>query len=308
MQFHRRQLLGGIAATAGLVSTAGPRATATKLSAAEIPSVFGVVNRVVAKYEDTLLDLAYQNGLGYVETVAANPGVDPWLPGEGTEILLPQRHVLPRGPREGILVNLSEMRLYYFPPDGGAIRTYAVGIGREGLTTPTGSTRIVRKAKNPTWYPTENARADDPDLPRAVGPGPDNPLGTRALYFDWPLYLIHGTNNIWGIGRRISRGCIRMYPHDVEALFEHVPVGTPVTVVDQPIKFAWQDGALFVQAHPSQSQVAQIEQKGTFEADDKPDISRLLGQAMEGKILPLRWSAMERAVAERRGIPVQISV
>lgn len=307
MKVHRRDLLGGAAAF-GAFAAAGPRAAAVMLSGGEGPSIIGAERRIQARYDHTLLDLAYENDLGYSEIVAANPGVDPWLPGEGTPVVLPQRHILPSAPREGVLVNLSEMRLYFFPPDGGPIRTHPVGIGREGLDTPTGTTRIVRKAKDPSWYPTQEARADNPDLPKVVGPGPENPLGTRALYFDWPTYLMHGTNNIWGIGRRISRGCIRMYPKDVEVLFDRVPVGTPVRVIEQPVKFAWHGEALYVQAHPSLSQVSQIEDKGTFAEDPELDISRLLGQALQGRISPIRWSTLERAIAERRGVPVRISV
>ena len=175
-----------------------------------------------AAYEDTLLEVARRFKLGYVEMVAANPGTDPWLPGEGTEVVLPTVHLLPDAAREGIVINLADMRLYYFPEPNGPPRSYPIGIGRDGLTTPLGTTEVVRKRKDPTWHPTARMREEDPELAEVVPPGPDNPLGSRAMYLGWPTYLIHGTNKPWGIGRRSSSGCIRMYPEDAEELFDLV--------------------------------------------------------------------------------------
>ena len=181
--------------------------------------MIGALRHVVAAYEDTLLDLARANGLGYVEMIAANQGIDPWVPGENTPIVLPTAHVLPDAERQGLVVNLAEHRLYYFGPDGTVPQTFPLGVGKEGWATPLGSTEIVRKKERPTWFPPESIRAEKPHLPKAVPPGPYNPLGSHALYFDWPSYLIHGTNMPWGsraageprlhppLSRRISRGC-----------------------------------------------------------------------------------------------------
>ena len=268
----------------------------------------GQMGSHVTVFEDNLLDVARANDLGFVEIRAANPGLDPWLPGANVRIVLPTAHLLPDAPREGIVINLPEMRLYYFPDSGDAPETYPIGIGREGWTTPTGSSRIVRKAAGPSWYPPESIRAERPELPAVVAPGEDNPLGSHALYLDWPAYLIHGTNRPWGIGRRVSSGCIRMYPEDIVTLFEKIPVGTPVTVVDQPIKMGWVDGELFVEAHPTQTQVDMLEIEGRFDQEVPLGI---LGQvesfAAETGTRTVDWAAVLAAVKERRGYPVRVS-
>ena len=218
-----------------------------------------------ASHEDNLLDVARRFNLGYVEMVAANPGTDPWLPGAGTEVVLPTVHLMPEAGAEGVVINLADMRLYYFDEAGGPPQSFPIGIGRDGLSTPLGSTEIVRKREDPTWRPTKRMRAEDPELPEVVPPGPENPLGDRAMYLGWPQYLIHGTNKPWGIGRRVSSGCIRMYPEDARKLFDLVEVGTKVTVVDQPIKLGWIDGELFMEAHPTQAQSDQLEADGRFD-------------------------------------------
>jgi L,D-transpeptidase ErfK/SrfK len=260
-----------------------------------------------AAYEDTLLEVARRFKLGYVEIVAANPDTDPWLPGEGTDVVLPTVHLLPRAQPEGIVINLADMRLYYYGADGERPRSYPIGIGRDGLTTPLGSTEVVRKRKDPSWHPTPRMREEDPELPEVVLPGPDNPLGNRAMYLGWPAYLIHGTNKPWGIGRRSSSGCIRMYPEDAEELFELVGIGTKVAVVDQPIKLEWVEGELFMEAHPTQHQSDELEIEGRFTPE-------LPGQVVDQVIAlagdqssRLDWSRIRRATVERRGYPIQIT-
>ena len=202
---------------------------------------FGETEIYKAAFEDTLIHLARNNGLGFVELRAANPTLDPWIPGAGARITLPKKHLLPDAPRKGLVINLSEMRIYYFKNPGEQPLTYPISIGREGLQTPKGTTSIVRKKEGPTWRPTARMREEDPELPASVPPGPDNPLGTHAMYLGWSQYLIHGTNKPFGIGRRVSSGCMRMYPEDIVKLFPMVPVGTKVTVVDQPVKVGWID-------------------------------------------------------------------
>ncbi|HYN38722.1 MAG TPA: L,D-transpeptidase family protein, partial [Rhodospirillales bacterium] len=206
-----------------------------------------------ARHEDTLLDIAVNRGMGFIEIAMANPDVDPWLPGEGTAVMLPKQHLLPDAPHQGLVLNLPEQRLYHFQ-NGKLARSYPIGIGRDGHATPIGSTSVVRKAVDPVWRPTPSARADDPELPAMVPAGPDNPLGSRALYLGWTSYLIHGTNKEYGIGRRASRGCIRMYDNDVRALYEKVAVGTPVTAVDQPVKVGWIGEELYIEASPTIAQ------------------------------------------------------
>jgi L,D-transpeptidase ErfK/SrfK len=260
-----------------------------------------------AAYHDTLLDVARRFHLGYVEMVAANPGTDPWLPGEGAELVLPTVHLLPEAEPEGIIINLADMRLYYVSAPGAAPESYPIGIGREGLTTPLGTTEVVRKQADPIWRPTPRMREEDPTLPATVPPGPDNPLGNRAMYLGWPAYLIHGTNKPWGIGRRSSSGCIRMYPEDMEDLFDKIAVGARVTVVDQPVKLGWIDGELFMEAHPTQAQSDQLEALGRF---DPLLPSRVVDQVLAAAGADahrLDWSRIRQAAVERRGYPLQIT-
>lgn len=260
-----------------------------------------------AAYEDTLLDVARRFNLGYVEMVSANPGVDPWVPGEGADVVLPTVHLLPDAPPEGIVINLSDMRLYYFDAPDKAPRSYPIGIGRDGLKTPIGTTQVARKRVDPSWRPTERMRAEKPELPEVVPSGPDNPLGNRALYLGWPQYLIHGTNKPWGIGRRVSSGCIRMYPEAVEELYELVGVGTKVTVVDQPIKLGWIEGELYMEAHTTQAQSDQIETDGRFDAVLPSHVVDDVLAAAGAEAHRLDWSRIRRATIERRGYPIRIT-
>ncbi len=220
--------------------------------------VVGSVATITARYEDTLVDIARRHGLGYYDVVRANPDVNVWVPGAGTEIVLPNRFVLPPGPRKGLVLNLAEYRMYYFPErtDGAPayVYTYPMSIGRMDWETPLGRTKIVAMARNPTWYPPQSVRdehaADGDPLPRIVPPGPDNPLGTRALRLGLPGYLIHGTNRPAGVGMRVSHGCVRMFPEDIEFLFEHIGVDTPVRIINVPVKIGWDGDALVAEVHP----------------------------------------------------------
>ncbi len=260
-----------------------------------------------AAYQDTLPDVARKFGLGYVEMVAANPGTDPWLPGEGANLVLPTVHLMPDAKPEGIVINLADMRLYYFQAPDAPPRSYPIGIGRDGLTTPTGTTEIVRKTEDPTWRPTARMRAENPELPAAVPPGPDNPMGDRAMYLGWAQYAIHGTNKPWGVGRRVSSGCIRMYPEDVEQLYDLVQIGTKVTVVDQPIKLGWIDGQLFMEAHPTQAQSDELEALGRFDPVLPSSVVDQVLAAAGTEGARLDWSRIRQATVERRGYPVRVT-
>ncbi|MEO0997667.1 MAG: L,D-transpeptidase family protein [Pseudomonadota bacterium] len=220
--------------------------------------VVGRVQIVLARADDTLSDMARTYGLGYDDLVNANPGVDPWLPGEGTPVVLPTQFVLPEGPREGIVLNIAAKRLYHFPEaapgEPRRVITHPIGIGRVGWATPTGSASVIAKAENPTWYVPLSVRKEhremgDP-LPAVVPPGPDNPLGHRVLKLDIEGYLIHGTNQPYGVGMRVSHGCVRLYPENIETLYAATALGTPVTIVNEPVLGAWQDGRYYLQAHP----------------------------------------------------------
>ncbi len=211
----------------------------------------------VEDHEDTLIDIARRHNVGYEEIVRANPEVSIWIPGEGTEVTIPGRFILPDAEPTGIVINIAELRLYYYPEVGEGetprVETYPIGIGREGYDTPLGITKTTMRLENPAWYPPRSMREEaaergDPP-PEVVPPGPDNPLGEHAILLDIPGYLIHGTNDPDGIGMRASRGCIRMFPEDVESVFHNVPVGTQVNIIDQPIKVGWQDGQPLVQVY-----------------------------------------------------------
>ena len=261
----------------------------------------------IARYEDTLPRLARRFDLGFVELMAANPGIDPWLPGEGREVLLPSAHILPDAPRKGIVINLAELRLYYFRRDGSVL-THPIGIGRAYWKTPEITTVITRKRKNPVWVPPASIRAERPDLPAQVSPGPDNPLGDFAMNLGYDAYVIHGTNKPLGVGRRVSHGCIRLYPEDIAALFPEVRTGTPVRIVDQEIKIGWSGGVLFLEAHPSQDQADEIEAgKRPLFWVDLPGLMIRLSTMPGAAEADLDWALIEQTLRERRGVPVPIS-
>ncbi len=221
--------------------------------------VIGVVQSVTTSKEDTLSDIARRFDVGYEEIVRANPGVDPWLPGADRQIIVPTQFVLPDAPREGVVINIAAMRLYYFPPhkpgQKQAVYTHPIGIGKVGWATPEGTTKILRRQKDPIWRPPVSVikehRENGDDLAAVVGPGPDNPLGRHAFYLGWPGYLIHGTNKPYGVGLRSSHGCIRLYPEDIALLYERIPIGTNVHVVNQPFVFGWSQDKLYMQAYGS---------------------------------------------------------
>jgi L,D-transpeptidase ErfK/SrfK len=224
---------------------------------ADDQTVVGEPQIVFTGPDDTFSDLARTYGLGYDELLAANPGIDPWLPGEGTPVLLPTQFVLPDAPKRGVILNIATKRLFYYPkPAEGELQTvltYPIGIGRVGWETPLGETTVVAKAKNPTWWVPasvrrEHAEMGDP-LPSVVPPGPDNPLGTRVLKLDMPGYLIHGTNQPYGVGMRVSHGCVRLYPENIEFLYTLVDIGEPVTIMNEPYQIGRADGRLYFEAH-----------------------------------------------------------
>jgi L,D-transpeptidase ErfK/SrfK len=220
-------------------------------------TVVGEPQIVFAGVDDTFSDLARTYGLGYDDIVDANPGVDPWSPGEGTPVLLPTQYVLPNAPKRGVILNIATKRLFYFPRaeegEQQQVLTYPIGIGRVGWETPLGDTTVIAKARNPSWWVPasvrkEHAEMGDP-LPSVVPPGPDNPLGTRVLKLDMPGYLIHGTNQPYGVGMRVSHGCVRLYPENIEFLYTLVDIGEAVTIMNEPYQLGNNDGVLFFEAH-----------------------------------------------------------
>jgi len=272
--------------------------------------VIGEMLTVPVVARETLLDLARQHGLGYEEITNANPGVDAWLPGIGTEVVVPQRRLLPRAPREGIVINLPEHRLYWFPPaatgETPVVWTFPVSIGKMDWNTPLGATRIVSKIKNPTWTPPQSVREEHARrgdiLPAVVPAGRDNPLGLFAMRLGIPggAYLIHGTNRPAGVGMQVTHGCMRLYPEDIERLFGMVSVNTPVVIVNQPYKWGWHNGELLIEVHPPLQEDAVVPPTLT-------DLTRLIVQATSAQPLPIDWMAAERAWREARGIPTRVA-
>jgi L,D-transpeptidase ErfK/SrfK len=295
--------------------------------------VFGAVQVIEARHEDTFVALARTYNVGYEELRQANPGVDEWLPGTGTKITIPSLYVLPRAAQRGLVVNVAELRLYYFPPDSGPLPegvapgsrrviTHPISIGRMDWSTPLGLTTITGKVANPSWYPPQSIRdehaARNDILPRVVPPGPDNPLGKHAMRLGLPGYLIHGTNKPSGVGMRVTHGCVRMFPEDIEALYKSVPTGTPVNIVNQPVKIGWTaDGTLYLESHPAlmESNVdgevvaAEAEPPGeTIQESPLTSLMRAYIAATEERRVNLDWDAAERVAQFGSGIPEAVSV
>ncbi|MDR3442969.1 MAG: L,D-transpeptidase family protein [Legionella sp.] len=228
---------------------------ATTLVLPSSGDLVGEVQYVAAEPNETLDELSKRLSIGYSELLRANPNVDPAQSlSENTQLIIPSQFILPDVPRKGIVINLADYRLYYFPANENVVVTFPVGIGREGWKTPLGLTKIISKEANPKWRPTANVQAEamknGDSLPDEFPSGPNNPLGKYALRLGWATILIHGTNNPNGIGSRVSAGCIRMFPEDIEHLFSLVSVGTPVRVINEPVKIGRQGGSLFLQIHP----------------------------------------------------------
>lgn len=291
-----------------LLTCAGlPSANATTYTLSKPDdTVVGQDQTVKTVYEDTLYDLARKYSLGSEEIIRVNPGVDPWVPGADKDLVVPGRHILPPGPHEGIVVNLPEHRLYYYPkPRRGApieVISYPVSIGKMDWRTPLGLTRVIQKEKNPTWFPPESVRkehaeAGDP-LPPKVGPGPDNPLGAYAMRLAAGngSYLIHGTNNPIAVGLAVTHGCVRMYPSDVEALFPLIPIGTPVRLVNVPVKVAWVEGELLLEAHPP------VDAQGQSFEPDIDQFSDLLKSAVGNSTVAIHWDYAREVLQKADGV------
>lgn len=286
----------------------GKASAATYILPPEGTDLVGLPVWVHTRHEDTLLDVARDYSVGYEEVMRANPGVDNWIPGAGTRVLLPTRYVLPPGPREGVVINLPEYRLYYFPKpgkgEGAKVVTYPISIGKMDWHTPIGTHRVISKQKNPTWFPPESIRRDHAKrgdiLPRAVPPGPDNPLGAFAMRLNLTTYLIHGTNNPDGVGMRVTSGCIRLFPEHIEKLFPLVEVGTPVHIMSEPIKVGWVADTLYVEVHPPLEEESESQLRLRF--------TTLLREAAEDREVAVDWPRAERIFAAATGVPTEVPV
>ena len=261
-------------------------------------SVIGKLRWSYALKNDTLLDIARDYGLGYNAITEANPSIDPWLPRTDEKVIVPVYWVLPDAKRQGIVINLAEMRIYYFHDrDGsGSVDIYPIGVGREGFDTPLGVYHVTDKEKDPYWYPPESIRQERPELPPAVPPGPDNPLGAYKIMTDLKGYLIHGTNRPWGVGRRVSHGCIRLYPEDIARLYGKVMPGDRVEIVYQPVKVGVEDGRPIVEVHKDY-----IGGMDLF----KEAVVRLYSMGLLGRIDPYKLLVV---VDQKSGIPTYVGV
>lgn len=270
----------------------------------------GELRITIAKHEDTLSDLARRHDLGYNEIVAANPTVDPWLPGEGTVIVLPTQFILPDAPRQGIVLNIATMRLFYFPPakpgEQAVVVTHPIGIGKEGWSTPLGTTQVIGKQKDPTWIVPasireEHAKKGDP-LPAVVPPGPDNPLGQFAMRLGLPSYLIHGTNKPFGIGMRVSHGCIHLYPEDIAQLFETIPIGVAVNIINKPYTAGWHNNTLYIEAHTPLEEEIKI-----LDGSLTPAVKEVIRATKAEDRTNINWSRLIRVAQHHPGFPIPIS-
>ena len=278
----------------------------TPRSGVETDTVIGQLQTYRVRRDDTLLDIARYYDVGYNQIVDANPGIDPWVPPAGAIILLPTEWVLPCCTYEGIIVNIPELRLYYYqraPGDPGTtiVHTYPVGLGRDDWRTPRGKFRVRGKTVNPTWVIPESIRQEhikERGDDRKVIPGgaPDNPLGNYRLELTLPMYSIHGTDIPWGVGMQVSHGCVRLYPEDIERLFPLVPVGTPGEFAYEPIKAGKRNGTVYAEVHKDiygytpalyRDAVAELERRGLSNNVDQ--------------------RRLEDAIAASTGVPVPIS-
>ena len=266
-------------------------------------TVYGTLRTVKVGHKQTLLDIAKDHDLGYNQIVAANPGMDPWVPSEGACVVVPAVFVLPRGRLpSGIVVNLAEMRLYYFKfaEEGQSFFwTCPVGVGREGYSTELSIYTVFSKAKDPIWVAPPSVLEEDPKSPPRVPPGPDNPLGKYILRFSRLSYGIHGTNRPWGVGRRVSHGCIRLYSEDIAFLFPLVPVGTLVRIIYEPIKVGWAEDKCWLQVYQDYENKV-----------DDPLAAAFSGiSACEQAIGPVKMDLKEikKAIREQTGIPVPVA-
>lgn len=312
-------LLTRLAVIPALLLFVQPVQAETFLRPPDDVDVIGRITFYDAGRDDTLLDIARRYDIGQNEILHANPAVDRWMPANGSQVTLPSRYIIPDAERSGLIINLPEMRLFYFPDPatGGkpAIITHPISVGRMDWNTPLGNTRIVSKQRDPSWRPPESikkeALEDGKVLPDVIPAGPDNPLGRYAMRLGIPGYLIHSTNKPYGVGMRVTHGCIRMYPEDIEGLFADIAVNTPVHIVNQPIKLGWMAGGLFVELHPPLDE--DLPQYENFLQRVLDAVAEKLAEEKDNAALndsrrvTLDGAALRRAVEEKSGIPVLIT-
>jgi L,D-transpeptidase ErfK/SrfK len=247
------KLLNYILILTGIISQFSQFSYALTFTIPAKSNIVGNIQKVTVQYEESLSDIGKRFDVGVYEMIEANPNLDPWEPREGASVIVPTQFILPSSPREGIIINLAEMRLYFYNTKKNLVTTHPIGIGRKGWVTPLLEATIIDKKSNPTWHPPisiikEHAKHGD-ILPSVIPPGPNNPLGNFAIYLSASGYLIHGTNRSGGIGLRTTSGCIRLYPEDIKSLYNQVSIGTKVKIIHEPYKIGIYNNQLYLEAH-----------------------------------------------------------
>ncbi|MDX2167991.1 MAG: L,D-transpeptidase family protein [Deltaproteobacteria bacterium] len=284
-----------------------PYAVVASRDPAVADTMIGSIRHYSTAKGDTFLDVARFYGLGYNELEQANPGIDPWIPGiKAKSLMLPTAWVLPQVPYTGVVVNIPEMRLYYFHPRKGdqplLVTTYPVGLGRDEWRTPKGKFKVQGKTKNPTWIIPESIRKEHikergDHRTMIEGGAPDNPLGKYRLELTMPGYRIHGTDIPWGVGMQVSHGCVRLYPEDIEALFPVIPVGTPGEFIYQPVKIGARDGRIYAEVSPDIYDLV---------PDMQGEAQRIVNDLGWGQYVDA--IKLEQAVTAKNGIPTDVTL
>ena len=270
-------------------------------------SIIGRMEYNTSGYSDTIKSIDQEYDVGYNAMEGANPHLN--LSQEltsGSPLQIPTEHLLPGEPREGIVINLPEMRMYYYPAGTGQVKTYPIGIGKVGKTIPIVHTEITYKKVNPTWTPPEDIREFNLEqgivLPSVMPAGPDNPLGPYAIYMKVPTYLIHSTIFPESIGKRASFGCIRMYESDINDFFPSIQSGIPVAIINSPVKVGWQNNHLYMEAHP-----ALIEHSSEYESTLPGTVHQIVERTGGNPVL-IDWQAVTYISQEKDGVPHEIGM
>ncbi len=264
----------------------------------------GEIQMTTVRSGESLCEIGRRYDVGVYEMIEANPTVNPWIPPAGSVVLIPTQFILPSGPRTGIVLNLAEMRLYYYDPVKPIVTTYPIGIGKKGWSTPLATTTVVRKKKDPTWTPPESIRREHREkgdiLPAVVAGGPGNPLGRYAIYLAMEgSYHIHGTHKPGGIGVRGSHGCMRLYPEDIEALYYTVPIGTTVRIIHEPYKIGWHENHLYLESHQP------LTEAGYVNSDSIESLKTAIERAITGSYT-VNWISAQMAAKAQKGYPMRI--
>jgi len=273
--------------------------------------LIGEIQTTTVRAGESLGEVGRRFDVGVYEMIEANPKLDPWAPTPGSVVIIPTQFILPKVSRIGLVLNLAEMRLYYFHPDKQLVTTHPLGIGKKGWTTPLGQTVIINKKKDPPWYPPKSIHeehlAKGDNLPPVVAGGtPDNPLGRYALYLGLKgltaksgSFLIHGTNRPAGVGVRVTHGCIRLFPEDIESLFYKVPIGTPVHIIHEPFKVGWYKQRLYLESHQP---LTEPQYNGS---NSLSRLTKIIEESINGSY-EVNWTSAKMAAKAAQGYPIRI--